>query len=300
MAETLLAILLITSSAEKSTVAFRWPSHPRASPRFIRQKPIIDPVKHADAAWWASHYDAPLSSPTGGLDPKALSELAREEGFQCEWRPPGSRSALRKSVSRHRRGPEEAGAGSRPGSGRNTPVMTFEEDFFEIEEKTNGEFSDVLGFTTSQLGRMLSPGKRGLYHRKFELVVDDLVFIGHPVCKDEDGVWRERERVGDCPEGKEECMGRGRGAGRTKAGERASTSTQTPLNSFHLVLVLDHPDPSSTASGNLAKYFEQIYEHVSVPFARMLLREQAETRLVEIECEYLGVLEEECVMDGEC
>lgn len=292
MAETLLAILLVTSTAERSTVAFKWPLNPRASPRLVRQKPIIDPVNHADSSWWASHYDAPL--------PTDLDEelYFKEEGFQCEWRRPGLRSS-RKSASRHRRDDN-----SKPGSGRNSPVALTEEDFSDLEEKANPEFDEILSFTSNQLGRMLTPSKKSLYHQKFELVVDDLVFIGHPVCKDEDGVWKMKVDTNTPPEVERGRDSRPKATVAKASGNQVEeestpgTSKLSLLNSFHLVLVLDHPDPSSTASGNLSKYFDQIYEHISLPVTTMLLQEQVDSNLVENECDVLVRLVEEYILEG--
>jgi hypothetical protein len=183
-------------------------------------------------------------------------------------------------------------------------VALAEEEFSDLEEKANQEFDEVLSFTSNQLGRMLTPSKRSLYHQKFELVVDDLVFIGHPVCKDEEGAWKMKADTSTPSE-----IERGRDSrpklvvakanGHQVEEESAlGTSKLSLLDSFHLVLVLDHPDPSSTASGNLSKYFDQIYEHISLPVTTMFLQEQVGSNLVEDECDVLARLVEEYILEG--
>src|ERR1700761_421390 len=296
MAESLLAVLLVTSSAEKSTVAFRWPPHPYPSPRLVRQRPVLDMLRFLDAPYKASHQDC---LPLNDLDPQ---QYLNEEGFECEWRRPGQRSAKRKSRSRHRRNDSGSQPASRSASPRHDEEFELE-DFIALDEEINPEYGDLLGFTVRELGRLLTPAKRALFHQKFELVVDDLVFIGHPVCKEDDNGWSFK-KVNTTIEVPNPAKLRGRTTTpKPSRGTNAEDTDEAPtkperhsaLDSFHLVLVLDHPDPSSAASGNLSKYYDQIYEHIAFPVTAMLFREQMQRALIEKEVEILGNLEEKCI-----
>lgn len=170
-------------------------------------------------------------------------------------------------------------------------------------------FDDFLGYESELLANMLSP-QRALCHQKFELVVDDLCFIGHPVCVESDGVWSFK------PEKRDYSRGRG-SRKRTVSSEDLSGSTElernespvvsTPqtsntkpswLHSFHLVFVHDLPDPSSSASGNISKYFDVIYEQIAFTVTAVLFQEQVLSNFVESECEMLGKLKDDCVARG--
>jgi len=56
------------------------------------------------------------------------------------------------------------------------------------------EYGALLGYSAEFFAGLLLP-KRALCHQKFALAVDDLFFVGHPVCADDDGTWRfKREK----------------------------------------------------------------------------------------------------------
>ncbi|KAJ2926149.1 hypothetical protein H1R20_g10945, partial [Candolleomyces eurysporus] len=69
-------------------------------------------------------------------------------------------------------------------------------------------------------------------------------------------------------------------------------SSSSWLEKFQLVLVLDLPDPSSSASGNVSKYFDVIYEQIAFTFAAVLFQEQVLHNFVEKECDTLIALQE--------
>lgn len=143
-------------------------------------------------------------------------------------------------------------------------------------------------------------------HQKFELVVDELAFIGHPVCAEEDGVWRFRQE-------KTKAAPRGRGSRRGQSPKEEESKPLTPeksvdgkkpqqdsswLQMFHLVFVLDLPDPSSSQSGNIAKYFDTIYEQIAFTITAVLYQEQVLHNFVESECDAIGVVENEHMDKG--
>jgi len=77
-----------------------------------------------------------------------------------------------------------------------------------------------------------------------------------------------------------------------------STSKSTWLQTFHLILVLDLPDPSSSASGNLAKYFNILYEQIAFTVTAVLYQEQVLSNFVENECDTLIALKDNYFSKG--
>jgi len=142
-------------------------------------------------------------------------------------------------------------------------------------------------------------------HQKFQLVVDDLAFIGHPVCADADGVWRFKQDTSKVNSRGRESRNRHSNesnptvASRSPSSEKVTSQSQSAwLHTFHFVMVLDLPDPSSSASGNVSKYFDIIYEQIAFTMAAVLFQEQVQSNFVETECDHLGMLKDQCVRKG--
>jgi hypothetical protein len=230
MAETLVAVMLVTSSAAGDVLVYRWPPSPQVPPRLCRPR---------------------LYMPPSGKTPSSDEDL---------WK-------------RSEAGPPH-----------------------NAEEKP---FDDILGYSSELLAAMLSP-QRAMCHQKFELIVDELAFISHPVCSDEDGVWRFRTE-----DNKLDLRGR---VSRHVAQEEPSRSDQTPsetsgkpcswLQTFNFVLVLDRPDSSSTTSGNIAKYFDIIYEQIVFTITAVLFQEQVLSNFVEVECDIIGEIKDQFIHKG--
>lgn len=179
------------------------------------------------------------------------------------------------------------------------------------------EYGALFGYSAEFFAGLLLP-KRALCHRKFELAVDDLFFVGHPVCADDDGAWRF----------KREKDARGRGAHKRRGSASASVSAdevesstefdssmqegdgdgdetsppspaQLPppasswLKTFHVAFVHEVPDPSSQASGNIGRYFDIIYLQVAFTLTAVLFQEQVLSNFVEKECDVLCALKDE-------
>jgi hypothetical protein len=192
----------------------------------------------------------------------------------------------------------------RTSSGRNSPS---EDDSYDLDNMgelaPNDGYDDLFGYSSEFLAGLLCP-QRSLCHQKFELVADDLAFVGHPVCAEEDGTWRFK------PE-KFKSSSRGRGSRNRQLSQLDETGPDTSsherrpppagswLQRFHFVIALDLPDPSSSASGNVSKYFDIIYEQVAFTVAAVLFQEQVLSNFVEAECEVLGSLKDEYMSKGE-
>ncbi|KAL0954836.1 hypothetical protein HGRIS_003780 [Hohenbuehelia grisea] len=292
MAENLLALLLVTSSARGSNLVFRWPPSPTTTPRYRRARPgVATYPKQVDNPWRASNF-VDVYTP-GPIDEDAFTD---DDDGEYQWkRPHGFRD---RSLSF----PHPS---SHPASGRNSPSQ--EEGFHPgIENRhVKDEYDDLLGFSSEFLAGLLCP-TRSLSHQKFELRVDDLVFLGHPVCVESDGLWRFKpEKIRHHGRGREVKDGKPFDQSpidpeRNSSAERDGPSTKSAwLQNFHFVVVLDLPDPSSSASGNISKYFDIIYEQIAFTVAAVLFQEQVLSNFVEAECDTLVSLKESCIDKGE-
>ncbi|KAJ7352602.1 nitrogen permease regulator of amino acid transport activity 3-domain-containing protein [Mycena albidolilacea] len=288
MAETLLAILLVTTSAKGSSIVYRWPPSPVASPRFSRAKPDSAPSSlHLDNPWRASHPSEVPQNPFG-------DSIHLQNDPEREWKRPSTQRDRSMSFS---------SSGSHPSSGRNSPTK----DMLE-PRPIEDEYNHLFGYSSDFLANLLCP-QRSMCHQKFELLVDDLAFIGHPVSAEDNGAWRfkpEKLKLND--RGRESRIRRvSQTDDRTSSASpsRPASSEKTPLvaslwlQRFHFVIVLDVPDPSSSASGNITKYFDIIYEQIAFPVAAVLFQEQVLSNFVEEECDILGSLKDDCSAKGD-
>jgi hypothetical protein len=309
MAETLLCILLVTSSPKGTQVAFHWPPFPSGLPRLARPKPQCDAEqKGIDGFWLAAtghEKDEEVDITRFKEDP--LYEEPLSDTLDYEWKRP---TAFRN------RSRSFAGSTSRPSSRRASPSKdhSFDHDA-TYQDADDQEYNSLFGYPAELLARALC-AQRAQCHQKFELIVDDLAFIGHPVSVGTDGTWKFKD------EKRPSENRRGRGARQSENGEDGGgtrnaqsplrvnvedASTSEPeeeagksiLDMFHLVLVIDLPDPSSSASGNLFKYFHVIYEHIAFTVTAVLFQEQVTNQFIEKEFEALTTLREQCVTRGE-
>ncbi|EPQ52757.1 hypothetical protein GLOTRDRAFT_79921 [Gloeophyllum trabeum ATCC 11539] len=297
MAETLLALLLVTSSAKGSNLVYHWPEAPRSLPRLARPRPSV-------GATLLSQLDNPCRAiELGAPERRSRFSTARPsstEDNDYEWKRP--RSSRKRSTSFSR-------TGSVPASGRNSPVK---EGGYDPETQASlalaEDYDDLFGYSAEFLAGILCP-QRSLCHQKFELVVDDLAFIGHPVCTEDDGVWRfkaeQRTKLssrGRDPKIKETSpvVDSPTNSPRVRPKQEVETSGENSwLRTFHFVIVLDLPDPSSSASGNVLKYFDIIYEQIAFAVTAVLFQQQVTVNFVERECDVLGSLKEEYIRKGE-
>jgi nitrogen permease regulator 3-like protein len=275
MAETLLAVILVTSSAKGANLVFRWPPNPSPSPRLCRPKPENDDfISQLDNPWRASFQN---------LNPQKLRSDDYDYGSDPDYAWP------RTYASQNDR----------------TTVLP-------------SEYDTLFGLPCSILAGLLGPPSTRC-HQKFELVVDDLVFIGHPVCADSQATgWSfkpEKPASQSISRGREKRGKRSSGVFSPVREERED-STEPPapdqqkkkdekkskssrLQKFQIVFVLDRPDPSSSNSGNVLKYCDIIYEHVVFTLTAVLFQEQVLSNFVEAECDVLIALREKYSEQGE-
>ncbi|EIW66106.1 hypothetical protein TREMEDRAFT_35553 [Tremella mesenterica DSM 1558] len=174
-------------------------------------------------------------------------------------------------------------------------VREKEKDKDHIEVYVEEQWSSAMGYSLEFLGDLLAP-PRSACHRKFEICIDEVVLIGHPVCPGKDGRWAYPEEEEE-PERGRRGRGGGTGLGTSgtlenrqktyakdqnkqgtygddKDGKKAgdgegkddTEETIPQLHMFNLVLILDKPDPKSgqyyedgVASSII---FEEVYREV--------------------------------------
>jgi len=266
MAESLLCILLTTSSVRESTVVYCWPDNPKPSPRLTRPLPNKTlSISLLDNPWRASNDDDLVRQQQQRSPP--TSE------FNYAWpRPHLLRPRSHSTSSSH---------------SRSSSLRCDDKD--PVPEN---QYNHLLGFDSEFLARLLCPHK-SMSHQKFELMVDDLAFIGHPVSADSDGNWSfksENTRSRDITPPPEVVRDRS---------HSSTASNSSWLQTFHLVLVLDVPDPSSSASGNISKYFGILYEQIAFTLTAVLYQEQVLSNFVERECDTLISLRETSISKGD-
>lgn len=279
MAESLLCILLVSGSAKGPALVYRWPPLPVCSPRLSRAR--------LDDGSWPSCIDNPWRA---SHTPEALEEQAEstDQSLYAEYRWQRPVIAVR---------PQSPSV-----SGSVSPHSPPERPFSLPSPEPIGrhEYDQLFGYQIDFLANLLLP-HQSMCHQKFELLVDDLAFIGHPVHVDAEGKWKFKTERGESNTRRKETNDT-----LTLTQEESKTSSATELQpmtdgwlqSFHLVFVCDLPDPSSSASGNLSKYFEIIYEQAAFPTTAVLYQEQVMNNFVEEECDKLGSIKDLALSEG--
>ncbi|RPD68440.1 hypothetical protein L226DRAFT_548549 [Lentinus tigrinus ALCF2SS1-7] len=325
MSATLLCVLLVTSSAKGSNVVYHWPPSPQTIPRLARPLPTNDfPGALADNPWRAAN------SPDNITEEPQWDSSAFEVDDYSEyyWQRPRTRRDRSVSFTHppshptsRRTSPSKS---DRPHVKDDSPHAHLGLGGSAVGGEYGDEYDTLLGYSAEFLAQILCP-QSSMCHQKFELIVDDLAFIGHPVCADADGGWRFKQaktkttsrgrgsKKGHSPQVEERVLTpeMAEGANGTEREGRESRDGRAPriqtqvgesssgIKTFHFVVVLDLPDPSSSASGNIAKYFDTIYQQIAFNVTAVLYQEQVLHQYVEAECEMLSLLKDEYANKGE-
>ena len=354
--ESLIALLVVSHSANTGpALVFRWPPTPASSPRLARPNPKNPsshlPVLQPDNPWKAANASDTVSS-SSALSEASSAGLRLDNGDHL-WSGPPDRSRDRSlpDIPGNSRPPLTAHSTSRA-SGRTSPInlplhLDIQDSpfhpsvtptvnhFREPSSTSSDNYRKLLGYSAEFLASLLCPNQ-ALCHQKFELIVDDLAFIGHPVCAEKGATWKFKTPRADKHSTKPSFFGRrGRGPRKSSASKTApvsapmtplldvdpptpvaddegssdsdsssdpSTAPNSPsswLQTFHFVLVLDLPDPSSSASGNVSKYLDIIYEHIAFTVTAVLYQEQVLSNYVEQESDLLINLKDQYASRGE-
>lgn len=211
------------------------------------------------------------------------------------------------------------------------------------------QYNYALGYSLDFLGDLLTP-PRVACNRKFEVCVDELVFIGHPVCTNSDGKWEypaddsddddEPRRVSrgrrmndtpaprdvsllpvaehpDSPATRFEKLQEDRhslhrdalNASTHSLANSASDPTSTPRNvkkdeeepqltMFHLVLIIDKPDPQADSDTHLAEVYSHLYREIAFKWTAAAFALQVRENWVAREAKELARIREKAIMDG--
>lgn len=142
-------------------------------------------------------------------------------------------------------------------------------------------FSHYLGYPVEFLAEMIAP-KSEMCNQRFELVVDDLAFVGHPVYqrarepdqhpKDEAGRGRPpRSHDGGTPQDSSGSSG----TTPPTSASASATPPAPPVEMLHLVLVIQPPDPSyATPTLDLTTWLGLWYDNVTFKMTAALWAEE--------------------------
>ncbi|CCL98792.1 uncharacterized protein FIBRA_00797 [Fibroporia radiculosa] len=295
MSDLLLALLLVTSSANGSNLVYRWPPFPELSSRLVRPLPHHDTTcAQGDNPWRAA-----IASDRPVEESKVCPDgLPRVEDESYLWKRPNIFRRRSLSGARSR---------SHPSSRTSSPSKDADESYVggaNTGSPVDDGYDSVLGYPAEFLAGMLCP-QSSMCHQRFGFVVDDLVFLGHPVCAEPDGTWRFKpeknklaprgrvSRKGETPQSVEKPL----------TPDRAEKHRRAPpdskwLTTFHFVVVLDRPDPSSSSPASVWKYMDTIYERLVFAITAVLFQEQILHNYVETECDKLGSLKDDYTSKG--
>ena len=157
---------------------------------------------------------------------------------------------------------------------------------YSVSEHEDPDFEWVLGYRTKLLAEHLFRFDRNLCNQRFELVLEELLFLGHPVCIGDDGTWQWEQLYSDSkPKAENEEDG--------EIVEAKDPKNETSLKSFHFILVLDRPGPAWGGAANQTRFVDVYYEQLAVKMTAALHFEQSRDGYVERETDLLVDL-----MDG--
>ncbi|KZT50583.1 hypothetical protein CALCODRAFT_179584 [Calocera cornea HHB12733] len=332
-ATPLIAVLLITTSSSGTSLVFRHPPYPRSSTRLIRPLPYRQGPRHGlDGIYQASHLPDTID------DLREQEEAVRDMEETGAWAddtddylwhrpswgsPPGTPTSVSggSGGSGGSTGSARGRSTSRPPSSKNTSPSAKERqaeldlsDGLAYDEQAGirADYDRVLDFDAPTLAEILAPA-RELCYQKFELVVDDLAFVGHPVCVARDGVWRMDNLSAPPARGASPERERGRSLppsstpapARSGSPDVAQARTQTPstpaperITFFHLVLVIDRPDPASYHTSDLSAFLAPYHAQIAFKLTAGLLHEEARAAYVSAAVGALLNLQEQALGRG--
>jgi hypothetical protein len=150
----LLAVLLVVRSSSGPTLTFHYPPRPRLNSPLSRSTRSTTPTTSSSSSSSGEDDDADENSHTTATVPAASDTESRSRGYLS------------------RRGDD----GEK-----------------EKTKKKHGGYDTVLGFKSDFLAGLLAP-KVAAAKGRFEMSVDDVVFLGSPVHVRPDGSWRKRKK----------------------------------------------------------------------------------------------------------
>ncbi len=187
------------------------------------------------------------------------------------------------------------------------------------------QYNSALNYSLDFLSDMLTP-PRSAGNRKFEICVDELVFVGHPVFNNPDGKWGypadpgedvdtrvtgrgRRMREGGNPlapveEGKESTSPENHEPVPDTQQKKSDSVDRPPmLNMFHLVLILDKPDPKPWAQVNDGPPpltpFDEVYREIAFKWTAVAFALQVQDGYIAREAWGMAKTREKAINDSE-
>ncbi|KAF2401557.1 UPF0171-domain-containing protein [Trichodelitschia bisporula] len=190
----LVAILLVIKTRSGSRLVFHYPPSPSAD----KAAAGADTHWHSatstygeedDDSAWSSHSDSPPSDDNASKSSRAGS---RASGRPSRNDTGGSGKSARARAALGRREVEEDVDSEDLNRDGNVRV-THKDDVDETHALSDPDWNSVLGFGADGLSRVLTPG-RSFNKRRFEVGIDQLMFIGAPMFIREDGQWKKKKK----------------------------------------------------------------------------------------------------------
>jgi len=159
----------------------------------------------------------------------------------------------------------------------------------------HNEYSMLLGYSAKFFVGLLLP-KHALCHQKFALTINNLFFIGHPVCTDDNVLSSTKFNLPAAQKGN----------GLSLALMPLLPLLPPPtlpllwLQTFHVAFVHKVPNLLSQSSGNISRYFDVIYQQVTCMLMVVLFQEQVLSNFVKKECDVLSTLKDEFTLKHAC
>lgn len=185
----------------------------RIGPRFIFHYPSSPSCSTPTSAWHAYGSDSDTSSDSDSETATLISSDARSDkaGTRGTRTDAGTVRTVVTAASHRtlREGPEDESEDeseelkpleSEKGTGRDRAgSVAGNQDGKEEED----EWEHVLGYPTDGLAKLLCPPRQA-GKKRFEVMIDDVVFLGYPVFAKEDGAWMKKRRKKDKEEDSED------------------------------------------------------------------------------------------------
>ncbi|WWC72973.1 uncharacterized protein I206_106937 [Kwoniella pini CBS 10737] len=216
-----------------------------------------------------------------------------------------------------------------------------EADLKKEKEKNDLQYNYALGYHLDFLSDMLTP-PRGACNRKFEICVGSVVFLGHPVCCNSEGKWeipkeddselieehnlptrgrRTRDQQLTTSSNLSTLIEHKKEGSTSRNDLTAFSSPETPhqtsnainplekddtpnLNMFHLVLIIDKPDPKPGTEAHDEHHhqtlgmYDEIYREIAFKWTAAAWKLQCESNFVGKQTWTMAKYKEKCLAEG--
>ncbi|WFD43537.1 Nitrogen permease regulator 3 [Malassezia psittaci] len=273
-ASPLVALLLVTSSSRGSHVVFQWPRKPKVIKKSMRMRYYAAEEERPSDFQAADAMTDPYFDQSSSDDSQSeatdsdSSEASFQQNAALFGKDEDNRSLRERMSTNQGHARRESGSERARGTSRSwdtPPISRSRPERADDEAKRTKSFNTYLGFDLELLAAILSP-KREQCHHKFELVIDDLAFLGHPVYFEKDQRW-----------------------------ELDSHN----LTEFNLVMVIDRPDTLPALPGTDSAIWTQLYYTLLFKMTAVLYAEQLKSAYVSKQINELLALRDTYFQEGD-